>query len=368
MPVTEAGGIALRSPENTAVLHVSRPFRGAAGAPPAALCTNIAQVQGVLTVDYNRQRVREICKEEITDWLFLNGFSKLAERIDACGTSFLHLKDQAGHQKYVRLYCKNEFCPKCGRKGSGIHKKRVRRAANRLLWPGILGYMVFTLPKEISRTVPPAKVLNDISREAWQNIKRNFKTPGAMARIHLLGDEPGCLHVHINVLFPLLSDDQMGRVPQEVLKKSKREWTRYINRKFKLKYDDTNIHYNFSTRKYKKLHRIMYVLRPIVTPEKFLTLPENERHGILSLKGWHNTRWYGKLSNGQYRKYLRSKGIDIDGLEAKIDDRLCPICGERYSIVGIIGENELPRNQLRWVDRDTLVDLATYLCIKTLRV
>lgn len=100
-----------------------------------ALCTYYGQVMGSV---YNSPKIKEICKENIVDWLYLNGYQTISGRIDSCGTSFVHLEDSKGHKKYTRIHCLHEICPSCGDKNSFLHLKRVRRATARLLWNGLL--------------------------------------------------------------------------------------------------------------------------------------------------------------------------------------------------------------------------------------
>jgi hypothetical protein len=327
------------------------------GAPEGSLCSIPAQV---VKKTYNRFKVEDLCKEEVTDWLSFNGETPLADRINFCGTSFVHLEDSKGNQKYARIRCKNELCPVCGTKNSAVHIRRVRRAATRLLWNGLLGYFVFTLPAEISEARPDKDVINDITKKAWLIVKQEFETPGGLSRIHLMGDKPGKLHIHINFLFPLLTADNRGMISKEKIEKVRGLWTKTLNETFKLNLKESNFKYRFADLPGKKVNKIKYVLRPIVTAYKFLTLSDEDKKYILSLRKGHNTRWYGELSNSKYKKYLLDRGIDAEKIEAEIDGLLCPVSGEKYHFVDIIPQSALPLHNLRWLDEDTLVDFGTF--------
>ena len=324
-----------------------------------SLCTYAGQVRGV---NYNAIQVKELCKDEVVDWLFLNGHLKDADSIDRCGQTFVHLEDINGHEKYGRMHCSHDYCPRCGKNDSSAHKRRVVRAVDRLIWADILGYMVFTLPKEVSLNMPDSDKLSVLLKKAWEIVKKNFSTPGGMSRVHLMGEEPEHLHIHINVLFPVLSKDGKGKVSQETLDNVRNQWTKVVNDEFGMENKETNIFYKFALEIGRKLHRIKYVLRPIVTPEKFLTLSEEDRHKVLSLKGWHNTRWYGKLANSQYKKYLASIGVEIAEKQAKdlALSKNCPVCGEKYRFIEIVSEKNIPKHKLRFIDNDMLVDMATF--------
>jgi hypothetical protein len=284
----------------------------------------------------------------------------MAGRIESCGTSFVHLADSKGHEKYARLHCKNELCPTCGAKNSSVHKRRVRRAATRLLWNGLLGYFVFTIPAKISESRPSKETINTLTKEAWQIVKKEFETPGGLSRIHMMGDQPEKLRIHINFLFPLLTADNRGMISKEKIEKVRDLWTETLNRLFQLDLKESNFKYKFADKTGKKIHKIKYVLRPIVTAEKFLTLSDDDRQYILSLRKGHNTRWYGELSNSKYKKYLTDRGIDVEKIENEIDGLLSPVTGEKYHFVEIVKECDLPRGKLRWIDNDTLVDFGTY--------
>ncbi len=340
------------------LLLTNEPFNGTLVAP---LCPQYAQV---IPKNYNRFKVKELCKEDVVDWLFLNEHISLATRIDTCGTSFVHLEDSFGGQKYVRLRCKNELCPTCGEKNSSAHKRNVRRASLRLLWNGLLGYFVFTIPAEVSESRPDKETINDLTKKAWVIVKENFKTPGGLARIHMLGDKPGKLHIHINFLFPLLTIGNRGEVPGEVIKKVRDLWTKTLNKMFDKTLKESNFKYGFADKTGKKINKIKYVLRPIVTGEKFLCLSDEDKRYIMGLRKGHNTRWYGDLSNSRYKKYLLDQGIDVEKMEDDIDGMISPLTGEKYHYIGIVPADEMPRERLRYLDPDTLVDFQTFAVIK----
>lgn len=331
--------------------------------PP--LCSDTDQVKGS---GYTPFKIKELCKEGVVDNLERLGYFDVAYAIQECGTKFAHWKCENGHEKYGRMHCQNDFCPICGSKGSSTHKRRVVRALDRLIWAKILGYMIFTLPKEVSAGRPDRESLYYLSKKAWEIVKKNFETPGGMVRTHLMGEEPEALHIHINVLFPILSPDGLGKVPQSTLQNIRKDWTEIVNNFFELNCATTNVYYKFALQVGKQIHKVKYVLRPIVTPERFLTLSDEDKRYVLALRGWHNTRWYGKLANAQYKEYLRSKGFDPAAREDKdvSMSKKCPVCGAPYKFVEIVYKDNVPFNQLRWLDKDTLVDFSTYAYLSKL--
>jgi len=323
------------------------------------LCSDTAQVP---VSDLNPIQTRNLDLWITSAWLKTNGYGDIASRMENCGTSFAHLKCSQGHDKYVRLHCKQDFCPKCGQKWSGPHKRRATRAMDRLIWGNVVGYMIYTLPEEVSAQRPDKTALSYLSKKAWEITKSNFDTDGAMVRTHLMGEESAKLHIHFNVLFPLRSSKGLGKVPQEVLNKVRQEWGDVINGFFELNHKQMNSYYNFVWEFGKKIHKVKYVMRAIVTTRKFVGLSSEDKHYVLSLKGWHNTRWFGKLANSQYKKYLKAQGIKhIPYSEKDVGlSHHCPICKTKFKFVDIVHEQNLPRLELRMTDKDTFIDLAMH--------
>jgi len=328
-----------------------------------SLTRPIAQV---LDIDCNPFQRKELYKQETVRWLAKNGYIKEAEKIEHCGTSFIHLKCPAGHHKYVRMYCKNEFCPVCGVVGSREHKKRTTRARDRLMWAKILGYMVFTLPESISSSNIEKDVLNDLSKAANAIVTSNFNTPGGCDRWHFNGDSVGKLQIHLNVLFPIEGTNGIGKIDNLKLTKIKKDWTDFINEYFKLSLPSAVSHYGFASSARKKYHKIKYVLRPVTNDFQFYTLSDLDKKYILSLRRWHNTRWFGELSNRMYKKFLTQKGINptaaVDG--DPYLSRGCPVCGGKFRFEEIIYKGDVQMHGLRWLDNDILVDYEVYEALK----
>ena len=295
-------------------------------------------------------------------------FRKIITSLETCGKNFVHLETCQGEIKLSRIHCNNEFCPICGQRDSALSHKRAGRALDRLIWSPILGYMVYTLPDEISKKRPGKEALKRLSKGAWEITKKHFDTVGGCVRTHLMGDTPGKFHHHFNVLFP--RQVTTGAVPLETLQAIRSEWTDFVNKEFETGYKITNIYYKFAIETGRQIHKIKYVLRPIVTPDKFITLSEEDREYVISLKGWHNTRWFGKLANSQYKKYFKEIGVEL----APDYEAVAPISGEKYMYMGIIAkadvhegsfiDNDGHYNQIRGINNNTFVDLETRAFLK----
>lgn len=308
----------------------------------------------------------DLCKSWVIEWLTNNSYEKKALQVHTCGTKAVSLACSNGHQKRVRMTCHLEICPRCGQRGSLAHRKRYLRAVDRLLWAPILGYMVFTLPKEVSEAMPSKEQLSKIEKEAVKIVKDNFSTPGCMVRAHFMGDEIERLHIHINVLFPIIDTNDTGKVPQATLDNIRQHWTTFVNQTFGLDKKITNVFYKFTTSPVKMRHQIKYVTRPVVVAEKFLSLSNEAKHWYLSFAGWHNTRWYGQLANCKYKQYLDNLGIDYTAHQEKdlALAKKCPVCGEHYKYQDMIDVRDIPKSQFRQIDRDVWVCLETFMALK----
>ncbi len=314
------------------------------------------QIQGKLAPAFG---TNDLSVGGVIDWLVKNEYEKEAIKLQSCGSKVVRLECSKGHQKLVRITCHKEFCPRCGQTDSLAHKKRYHRTLDRLLWSDILGYVVFTLPKVISEAMPGRKQLGEMEKKAAGIIKENFSSPGYMARFHLMGNKQGALHIHINILFPVVDTNGTGKVAQEILDNVRKEWTDYINTTFNLSSESTNVFYKFATTEIKKRHIASYVTRPIITTKKFLSLEDKGRSYVLSLQGWHNTRWYGKLANNKYKEFLENKGIDYEkhSNEDIALSKVCPACKERFKFVDIIEVADIFESQFRRKTNDVWVDL-----------
>lgn len=309
---------------------------------------------------------KELWKEWVVAWLTENGHEKKALQLYSCGSKVVSLKCPNGHNKLTRMTCHKEYCPRCGKEDSLLHKRAKARALDRLIWCDVLGYMVFTLPREVSDSMPSKEQLSEMEKEAGRIVQDNFSTPGCMVRTHLMGEENWHLHIHANVLFPIVGTNYKGEVPQETLCNVRQRWTMFVNKTFNLDLNTTNVHYKFATSMRRKRHCIKYVTRPVVTATKFLSLLNEAKDWYLSLRGWHNTRWYGQLSNCKYKEYLKS--IEVTYLDHREEEialsKKCPVCGEQYKFKEILDVNDIPKNQFRQVGADVWIDLETFAVLK----
>lgn len=306
-----------------------------------------------------------------TDLKRIKKYTNLAYNLVTCGKNITHNKCSKNHHRLSRIRCMNEFCPDCGKKDSGLHRRRIRRAKDRLLWRPTLGYAVFTLPRDLSNALLPGKTITKLTKKTWQLVKKYFDTPGACVYPHYMGDKKEGFHLHFNVLFPL--SITRGLVSQKVLTAMRNKWTAFINKEFNLTLDETDVHYDFAPTLIEQAHRIKYVFRPIVTMNRFLSLSDEQRLYYVGLRGRHNVRWYGKLANNVWRKYFESMNIEIP----EDEEKTCPVCKEPWEHQGIFTAHKIHDNifidesgeevYLHQIDDNIWIDVLSYNILKVLK-
>lgn len=234
------------------------------------------------------------------------------------------------------------------------------------MWAPVLGYLVFTLPREVSDRRPDRDRLKELCQAVRPLLYKYFDTPGGVDRYHLFGNRPGTFHTHLNVLFPITNPQRKGKIEKENLERLKADYTTIVNDIFGLKVPACVVYYNFAYKRPKMFHKIKYVMRPITTAEQLEVLNQEEVRHIMSLRGWHNIRWFGELANNKHKEYLIQAQDDRD-IEVPIEQRdygKCPVCNEKYFYVDVVSWKDLPHKRLRYIDENTFVDYATFAYLK----
>jgi len=273
----------------------------------------------------------------IVGWLNERGYEKEAKGIAVCGGTVkaVELRCHDNHRYARQIFCGRQYCPRCGEKDSLIHQRRYSRVWDKLMWAPALGKVVLTIPEELRDDFKSKKMLGKLHRLGWECVKevlgQELDIDGGMTTVHLFGDAEGQnggksdkFHPHVNITFPLCSDaglvDEDGRVTKEsvrmlvskeALKALRDKWfdvlEKLTGKTISLTKDGRerkNAHYGFRVTEAQKAHWLKYVLRPTVGAKRFLRLDDDLREFVVSsLVGFHNVRWYGKLSNRNFREY-----------------------------------------------------------------
>jgi len=298
-------------------------------------------------------------KKSLSDWLKANGHWEDSTKLDECSLSVEHWTCDSGHDFYFRKYCGREYCPICGAKNSYYHNRRTMRAGEHFIWAVTWGNLTFTMPKDISAMRLDKSRLRKLQKLAWEVSRDVFGLEGAGVTVHLLGREGEGLHVHFEVLFHMIGCFNRGKVEPEKIGKVKEKWAEKLNEEFGLKLETTSVRYSFAATHPRKWHKLNYIHRPICTEEAMLTLDDLDKEYILSLKGYHRTRWFGVMANSKLHAFLRKHWAPITLRETPlIEKRICPMCKTKLHYMDRMFISEIPESQVVQYNQDIWMDKA----------
>ena len=298
-------------------------------------------------------------KKRFEDWLFSANYTEDAEKLASCALRFEHWQCENGHDFYFRKYCGREYCPVCGAKDSYYHNRRVMRAAEHFIWAVTWGNLTLTMPKEISERRLSKEQLRQLQKLAWEVTERILKVEGASVTVHLLGEKSEGLHVHFEVLFMRIGCFNRGLIAAEDLGNIKAAWAEVLNKEFNLTLESTNVRYSFAANNGRKWHKLSYIHRPICTEEAMLALNDEDKKYILSLKGYHRTRYFGQLANNKIKEFLKKHWAPIKLRETPlIERRVCPMCKTKMFYRDTIFADEIPKLQVVRYNDDIWMDRA----------
>ena len=301
----------------------------------------------------------KIDKNSFSDWLKANGYWEDSTKLDECSLSVEHWTCDNGHDFYFRKYCGREYCPICGAKNSYYHNRRTMRAAEHFIWALTWGNLTFTMPKEISARHLEKTELRKLQNLAWEVSRDVFGLEGAGVTVHLLGREGEGLHVHFEVLFHMIGCFGKGKVEPEKIERVKTLWAEKLNKEFGLKLATTSVHYSFAATHPRKWHKLNYIQRPICTEDAMLRLEDNDKKYVLSLKGYHRTRWFGVMANSKLHTFLKKHWAPVTLRETPlIEKRICPMCKTKLRYVDRMFISEIPKSQVIQYNQDIWMDKA----------
>lgn len=333
--------------------------------------------------------------DDIVSWIEEKGFEKIARGLICCEKKYIELSDENSHRFLKRCFCGREFCPVCGasdpRKKRGgfvnkkpkspVHRQRYARLWRRLMPFRVLGKVELTVPKHLREKFKNIEMLKALHRRGWAVVREVFGAEGAMTNVHFFGDQSDEFHPHVNVLFPTTE----RRISKRKLKCLQCLWKLQLYDLCGEFPDVVVVHYSFRDSIIKKAHTLRYVTRPTVGFERFaFGLDEEMRLFLLSLRRFHNFRWFGILSNSTHKSYNGEKfemlsdeeierNLDHDQIVVdKLEKRGCPVCGEKLKYMarrdGEIVKEEIKRREwLPVADEESwYCDFDTWLILKNL--
>lgn len=288
--------------------------------------------------------------------------------------------EETGDHYLKRIHCGKQWCKLCGdrRNTMGkllvghIHKRRKKAVFARLnagyeicdkedfaVLKGTLSkctqlQYVFTVPVSQRSLFFSKAGLNRLANAAKRCIEEIHFDKGAMCFIHVVGDTSDQFHPHINVHvyesknYKVLPEKIGNSRPEDrLLKRIKRHWSRsLIGLGCKLEKDDkgnfcVDVHKSFVTsdKPLRMLHRIKYMTKPIEVSvfDRWRATGNREmlNFAVRELKGFRYIRYWGSLSNSNYRQWFDDVNSDnytaqeIDEMKKNLKTKEERIVGEK---------------------------------------
>jgi hypothetical protein len=113
-----------------------------------------------------------------------------------------HEDDDGCRNRYAKeIYCGKEWCPACGKNGSGAHNRRVARWLLKIRQWKSMRYTVLTMPKELREQYRDPLMLTMWADGVRDIFKSHGCLPhGGLRRFHFYGDKSPDFNPHLNVM------------------------------------------------------------------------------------------------------------------------------------------------------------------------
>ena len=308
-----------------------------------------------------------------------------------CGRSQATFESEQTFQIYMkRLNCGKWWCPKCGDLYGAngnvvpgeIHKHRRKSVYARMnagfevvtkeqqlyftetIKKLIQIQYVFTVPRSERHLFKSKDGLNALCSSAKRIILKNYPDCGAVAYIHVVGDNSPEFHPHINVHVYVPGDTKImpkkidGTYQDKSLDRIKQKWALALKAHgatIQRSADkDTNnickyvvdVHKTFvpGHEPFRIMHRIRYMTKPIPYQVMCQLIETNNMEDLrlytLGLKGFRFIRYWGKLNNNKYKTWLQDiRGLGADSEVEEMAKSLRTeeehLAGERLRSLGI---------------------------------
>jgi len=257
-------------------------------------------------------------------------FESMGDRLMSCGQEWLPFSDTAGHEIWGAKACGLPFCPTCGKKGSSLNTKRANRVKDILLGFPCVGHFIFTLPKEVSSSLPGSDKINKLYKLAWEVLRDWLNAEAAVIVLHFCGDKADGLHIHFDCSFPVLHTNGRGIKHHSGISLAKSWWTAGVNEIFKTGYLFTVGRYNFAATLEQEHNLINYFTRSTMRAEKFIEMSEAEKLYCVSQGKKKIIRYFGEFVGKKKGEFLAKHKINIEKTPGSlISQRICPICNEK---------------------------------------
>ncbi len=289
---------------------------------------------------------------ELWDWLTGNGYIRLAKGLSTCMTHSV-VRTDGDHTFIKKLPCRSILCSICGKEDSQAHNTRKLQAYEKLGWSDCLGNVTLTLPKSLKGID-----LKGFFNLAGSFILEQFGVGACLCWFHPTGEHL-TKNPHIQALFPV--DRAKKWLSSDKIEALSRFWAVCLMEAFpQLEIPErVQVNYKYEDTPRKIGHAISYVTRlSFITPGQFLALDDDMRHYLAQLRGRRLVRGYGKLSDKNWRAYVKGKQCNsaiasVHQLQFYKAFRvcMCPICGQELTRAGI--------TQTRLIDFQDLIETTS---------
>ena len=293
---------------------------------------------------------------ELRSWLYSNDCSAIAGTIEACGTTGSMLTC-GEHNYYIPHYCNSILCPTCGKKDSKAHRRRVRRAFDKLETFSCLGNVVLTLPGSLKGIE-----LKDFFRVAGRFIMEHFQTEACLGWFHPTGEKL-TRHPHLQFLFPVERENRY--MQKATIQELSRKWSDALREAFpELEIPERiMIHYCYEDTPGKITHAVKYVSRlAFITPAQFNLLSEDMKHYLCSLRKKRLVRGFGGFADRNLKTFLKDRIEALPVRERRIktlEELLaiggCPCCGQELHFHGVVHRRVFDHNETEEIVPDVSV-------------
>lgn len=288
-------------------------------------------------------------RAEYSDFLHELGkrstYVSFGREAEQCGRWALVKQCVNGHKVAKTLVCGREWCPKCGKKGSEAHNRRLARLIDRVYAMPTVGYLTFQIPLALRDKFEDIGMLSQASCYLKRLLKREGYSRGVM-RWHYYGETKDRYHPHLNVLV-----QTEGYIGKSQLMRIRHAWSRWLKNNCQAdRYYLAPVHYRYTDNEGRLWHWLKYITRAT-----FTELTDDNRHIASDLFQFHNTNWFGDFPDsdkviGRERFDAWAKGLPGGGKQGILDieawhryeTSLCPVCGEAtLDIEGVIQFSKL---------------------------
>ena len=286
----------------------------------------------------------------------------LGDEAHMCGSHAQLCECDNGHLTAKRIYDNREWCPRCGKKGSEAHVRRVMRSVDRVYSMserGLkVGYAVFEIHTSLRGYFESSEALRKARSYLRELLKRELPGINGLSRWHYYGDklvevdsegkvvkitegDTSCTHYkpHLNLLH------SYGFIPKAKLRRIRSLWSKWQFKACGKRYYKIATVYNKFTRAEGKVwHWLRYINR-----SSFVTLHDGNRHIARELFKFNNCCWLGKFSIADkergrerfeaWRATLPERELvydyDIEAHE-RFDSGHCAVCGSITHNEGVV--------------------------------